>query len=121
MVNRKRSNVFSAHGSRMYATEGGRSPRDLARDVGPCIYAMRVDDGVIKIGYSENIYERITRLGRLSDVLAIVPGTFEQEQAIHQSLVTHRAHRREYYHPVPDVLAAVNQMRETVGMDPIGE
>ena len=92
----------------------------LARDCGPVIYAVRHKDGAIKIGFTTNVYNRMRTLGcGLDDLLALVPGTLEQEQDIHSGLVAYRHHAHEYYHPHEQVLAVVNQMRATFDLKPI--
>jgi len=90
--------------------------------LGPMVYAVRLPDGIIKIGFSANPASRITRFGPRSQVqvLAIAPGwTLADEQAIHARLRSHVASGREYYHPTVEVLAEVNTMREQVGRGPL--
>ena len=92
----------------------------LAKDCGPVIYAARLKDGTIKIGYTADLYRRLNWLGcGLEGLLALMPGTLEQEQDIHSGLVAYRAHGHEYYHPHEQVLAVVNQMRATFDLKPI--
>ena len=50
------------------------------------------------------------------ELLAFRVGAYEDEQAIHASLVEHRARAREYYNPTPEVLAVVNDMRNSLGL-----
>ena len=102
-----------------FANHSSTTPRSAARDVGPCLYAIRIADGTIKIGFSTKIYQRLVHLGPLADVLAIVPGTWEDEQAIHRSLRPHVAHSREYYRATPAVLSVVNDMRAAARLQPI--
>lgn len=84
------------------------------------IYAIRLKDGVIKIGYTTSLRSRIAKLGcGFHDILAVMPGTLEQEQDIHSGLIAYRHHGREYYHPHEQVIAVVNQMRTTFDLKPI--
>ena len=99
---------------------GLTSAAQAARDVGPVVYAFRTQDGLIKFGFSANIYNRLGALGGgLRGLLALVPGTFDDEQAIHRAMAEHRARGREYYHPTPAVLALVNEMRARNRQEPI--
>lgn len=100
---------------------GQRETRtSIARECGPVVYAARLADGVIKIGFTKNIGDRLRYLGcNFEGLLALVPGTLDDERAIHARLVAHRARGREYYHPVPEVLDAVNIMRATFGIEPL--
>lgn len=121
MVERNHRRPTGRLASARYASHTDKTPRKLARDVGPVVYAIRTKDGLIKIGHTANIYERALGLGGLKSILALRPGTYDDEQAIHRSLIAHRAKAREYYHPAPEVLAVVNEMRAGNRMDPITE
>lgn len=46
-----------------------------------------------------------------------MPGTLADEQAIHQRLVDHLHHGREYYRPPPEVMAEVNALRAGLGLE----
>lgn len=83
--------------------------------IGPVVYAMRVPGGVIKIGYTTQLNER--RGQHRGEVLAVQFGTRAHEAAIHARLVDNRHHGHEWYYPTPAVLAVVNEMRETLGLD----
>lgn len=84
---------------------------------GAIIYAIRTPEGLIKIGCSSDVASRRRHLG--SEILALKFGDRDDENALHQELVSHRARGREYYHPHPDVLAVVNGLRDDIGLDPI--
>lgn len=47
-----------------------------------------------------------------AEILGFVPGTTDDEQAVHASLRPHVAHGVEYYHPTAAVMAVVNEMRD---------
>lgn len=84
------------------------------------VYAVRLPDGIIKIGWTKDFNAR--RRAFTSDydaILAVMPGTFDDEQAIHARLAQHVARGREYYHPHAEVLACVNELRSKVGVDPL--
>lgn len=106
-------------GVNLYGAGDVASVRQVAQDVGPVVYAVRQDDGIIKIGYTTNIYQRLGNVGGHHALLALVPGTYEDEQKIHAALEPHRARRREYYHPTAEVIDVVNGMRATLRQDPI--
>lgn len=83
------------------------------------IYAARCPDGIIKIGYSTNLAQRISQLVPKVDLIGFQFGDYFAEQAIHAGLVAHRARGREWYHPVPEVLSVVNGMRADLGLPDI--
>lgn len=103
-----------------------RMPRALSktralRNLGPVVYALRLDDDIIKIGYTTDLVDRertVRRQGNstTSELLAVMLGTYNDEQALHARLEPFRAHGIEYYHPTPEVLAVVNEMRASIGM-----
>jgi hypothetical protein len=88
--------------------------------LGAVVYAARLADGTIKIGWTERFDLRLHWLKHHAEqdleLLAFRVGTYEDEQAIHASLVEHLDHAREYYRPTPEVLAVINQMRESLNM-----
>jgi hypothetical protein len=92
------------------------------RLLGPVVYALRLDDGVIKIGYTTNLEDRRHTVCKQSgsqsaEVLGFrIGGTYAEEQAIHDSLRAHVAKRVEYYHPTAEVMAVVNDLRSTLDL-----
>lgn len=106
---------------------GGESSRTaVMRALGSVVYAARLADGTIKIGWTERFDLRLHWLKHYVqqdvELLAFRVGTHEDEQAIHSSLIEYRAadtehpEAREYYRPMPQVLAAVNAMRDDLGL-----
>ena len=91
--------------------------------LGSVVYAARLADGTIKIGHTERFDLRLHWLKNYNhqdvDLMAFRVGTYEEEQAIHASLVDHRDHAHEYYRATPEVLAVVNAMRTDLGLDPV--
>lgn len=86
------------------------------------VYAIKMPDGIIKIGWTKNISERRRPLTTDYDaILAVLPGSYDDEQAIHDRLAKHVARGREYYHPHAEVLACVNELRSKVGVEPIAD
>lgn len=97
----------------------GQAIRALQGD-SSLIYAVRTGDDLIKIGCTSNFAERRHRIkGGTAEILALKPGTFADELAIHHSLKGHATDGREYYFPSPTVLRVVNEMRVPLGLDPI--
>lgn len=96
-----------------------RSKTALANDVGPVIYAVRTRDNLIKIGHTTRLANRMRAYGGLGNLLALRPGTRDDELALHRSLAAHVHHGREYYNPTPEVIAVINGMRATHGLAPI--
>jgi len=86
---------------------------------GGLVYAARVAGGVIKIGHTGNLAERLYNLGPVVELLAFMPGTYADEQALHAKLADHLEHGREWYYPTPGVMAVVNDMRQILGLTPV--
>lgn len=85
---------------------------------GPTLYAVRLNDGRIKIGHTANMGQRFGSFKRCT-VLGFKPGTRDDEAAIHASLKAHRATGREYYHEHSDVLDVINPWRRDLGLPDI--
>lgn len=86
--------------------------------LGGSVYACRVADGLIKIGFTRHLNARRTSLQ--GELLAVLPGaSYNDEQALHARLVDHLHHGQEWYYPTPRVLAVVNEMRQEIGLDPV--
>jgi hypothetical protein len=85
------------------------------------IYAIRCRDGIIKIGHTRDLMSRRRHFASSDNpeaILSIQHGTYEDEQALHATLKASVARGREYYHPTPEVLAYINGVRATLGVDP---
>lgn len=78
------------------------------------IYAMRLPDGVIKIGCCSNLANRRSQLH--GQILGFRPGDFDDERVIHADLKPHRARGREYYHATTEVMAVANELRDEFGL-----
>ncbi len=93
------------------------------RMLGDVVYAARLADGTIKIGWTQHFEDRLRYLSAHTDqdveLLAFQLGSRDDEQAIHHSLTDHLHHGREYYHPTSEVLDVVNEMRQALHMPPI--
>ena len=108
---------------------GHRKTRSLSRSealriFGSVVYAARLADGTIKIGWTEDFENRIRYLASATkqdvELLAFRAGTYEDEQAIHHSLAAHRIEgKREFYYPTAEVLRVVNDMRTALNMPPV--
>ena len=96
--------------------EEADSVTELLTCLGSVIYAIRCGD-MIKIGYSTNLARRAAVLGGYANLLAWRPGTLADEQAIHASLDGLAVQGREYYPAAPRVLAVVNEMRDSMGLE----
>ena len=89
-------------------------------ELGEVIYVIRCDDGLIKIGHTGCLRDRRRHhRADFADILAVIPGSYEVEQAIHQRFREHCARGREYYHPTPEILAFINDVREQAGVPPV--
>jgi hypothetical protein len=92
------------------------SRRVALKAVGPVLYALRLNDGVIKIGFTTNLARRIDEFDEQPEVLAIKAGTRDDETALHLSLASHVHHGHEWYNPTPVVMAVVNHWRTGLGL-----
>jgi hypothetical protein len=99
------------HTARMRDLDRAQALRALTMNES-VVYALRLNGGIIKIGCSASLHNRRRFVEAGAEILAFRFGTYEDEQAIHASLVPHRARGREYYHPTAEVLAVVNDMRD---------
>lgn len=89
-------------------------------DLGAVIYAIQCADGLIKIGHTGNLKHRRSQHGvAFGAILAVIPGSYDDEQALHKQLQQHVAKGREYYHPTPEVLDFVNRIRTRAGIPPV--
>lgn len=94
------------------------SPRDISKEVGEVVYAVLTSGGEIKIGWSRDLLRRKDAYGE-SRIMGFMPGTYEDEQAIHARLKPYRSHGLEYYLRVQPVLDEVNKMRAWGGLEPL--
>jgi hypothetical protein len=116
----RNSHAHAVNGDRHRDEMSGRPTLTRAaamRAVGDVVYAVRVGD-LVKIGHTGDLAARFNRLGAV-EVLAIAPGSVEDEQQLHHRLADHLHHGREWYYPTPGVLAVVNEMRERLGQAPL--
>lgn len=99
----------------------GLAATKAMKDIGDVVYAIRLPDSAIKIGWTSDLAQRRRswRIKGNEGILAVMPGTIADEQAIHDRLVPYRSRGREYYHQTPEVLAEVNALRGSVGMQPL--
>ncbi len=112
-----------------HVAHGGLQRTTAMRMLGAVVYAARLADGTIKIGWTERFDLRLHWLKHHVqqdvELLAFRTGTYDDEQAIHASLVDSRAtaadysNAREYYEATPEVLAAVNSMRSDLGLSAV--
>lgn len=121
MQNRKSSALYRrrAHSNVSVNAAESNSPKRMRSAVGEVVYAVRMPDGLIKIGWTGDFGRRKERLGAAAEVLSLQPGTRADEATIHAQLRAHRAMRHEYYHPAAEVLAVVNEMRATLSLAPL--
>lgn len=92
------------------------SRRQAQNLLGEVLYAARLPDGTVKIGWTKHLTNRLYRLGHGTELLAIHRGDYEDEQAVHGSLAASVHHGREYYVPTDDVISLVNEWRRPLGL-----
>lgn len=77
------------------------------------VYFVRRSDGLIKIGFSNNIAKRKKELqtgaGPLTTLLTL-PGDWALEQALHRKFQMSHAYN-EWFNPTPDLLEYIEQQR----------
>lgn len=111
------SDIYDTHRSVFHEAAERRQRPELSAyaaltaitQAGDVVYALRLDDGVIKIGHTKRLGMRRAQLQ--GKVLAFKFGTYDDEQDVHSALQAHTAHGREYYHPTPEVIEVVNEWR----------
>jgi hypothetical protein len=92
----------------------------MCRDLPPVVYFIRTNDGLIKIGHTVQLDKRRTRFGSgWQHILAVVPGTRQDEADMHSRFSAHLARGAEYFHPAPELIAHINEVRATLGVSPI--
>jgi hypothetical protein len=92
----------------------------LARAVGQCIYFIRTDDNLIKIGHTGNLMKRRRAYGPdWKQILAVMPGTREQEHCLHLMFAAHLTRGREYFEPAPKLMNFINRIRAQLGVPEI--
>jgi hypothetical protein len=98
---------------------------DAAFECGAVLYGVWTWDRLIKIGYTEQIWQRLGAYGinqtnAADRVLFIAPGSYDEEQIVHHILRGHLSRGHEYYEPVEEVWQIVNELRQRCNLDPIG-
>lgn len=107
-------------GERVFTGGDRRSKTAQARDIGPLVYFIRSRDDLIKIGYTADLANRCMWFGGWSTVLAIVAGaTMADEHALHERFAESLARGREYFHPTPDLIGHINEIRGRLGVPAI--
>lgn len=97
-----------------------QSLADLARDLPPVVYFMRTEDSLIKIGFTRDLAQRKRHFGSGWDhILAVTPGTRDDEKTLLARFAEHLARGQEYFHPAPALVDHINTIRETLGVSPI--
>jgi hypothetical protein len=81
---------------------------------GEGVYYLRCNS-LIKIGCSQNLPKRIANYPAGTPVLAVERGGYKMEQRRLTRFAEARAIRREYFHPAPELLAHINQIRKAAG------
>lgn len=81
------------------------------------VYFVRIGD-LIKVGFSSDVHRRMDAYPPDAELLAYHSGSFADEQRLHKLLTVHRAKRREWYHPTPEVMKAVEEAKVQQSKDP---
>ena len=93
---------------------------DICREIGAVVYFIRTDDDLIKIGHTTDLAARKRHFGSgWQHILAIVPGSREDERDLHRRFAEHLARGREYFHAVPELLDHIDALRARLGVSPV--
>ena len=111
--------VYGSLGGRKRPDETRPSLTAICRSVGPVVYYIRTSDDLIKIGFTRNLLSRHANFGGWERVLAITPGTYADEQELHDRFRAYVARGKEYYHPVPPILDHIDEIRDSLGVPPL--
>jgi len=82
----------------------------------PLVYFAR-RERLIKIGWTTQLSKRMRAIP--AKVLATEPGDIVREKQLHIRFGHLLAHGREWFHPEPDLVAYVNELRDTDNLPPI--
>lgn len=98
-----------------------RSKTAISRELGACVYFIRCQDGLIKIGFTTRLWGRKCHFAaKWTDVLAVIAdGSLELERSMHERFAAHLAHSREYFHPAPELIAYINEIRVRLGVSAV--
>ncbi|WP_242890232.1 GIY-YIG nuclease family protein [Actinomadura litoris] len=123
MAQRRVSNRYNTNVRRSFdgdpATARKTAIRKAFADLGPVVYFIK-DADLIKIGHSGNLKNRRRAFtSNLDAILAVIPGDLALEQQMHERFASARAHRQEWYRPVPELVAYINGVRERMNVPPV--
>jgi len=123
-----------AHGSARFRLDGGplnlatpgtqavRQRRQMAQayaEMGDVVYFLRRGD-LVKIGHSRNLRNRLHGHGaKPEDLLYLMPGGYETEQAMHERFADDLAEGREVFRMSPALRAFLDEGRGRMGIEPI--
>lgn len=80
------------------------------------VYYLRLDEKLIKIGFTENITQRVKALYRQpADLLAMEPGTYSTEARRHQQFEHLRTGRGERFTAAPELVRHIGVIRAKHG------
>lgn len=88
--------------------------REKTEREGGDVYYLRVD-GLVKIGYSRNVYTRMQAYPPTSELLAVEKGTKETERLRHGQFTADLEHRREWFRESEELRAWIAHVREQYG------
>lgn len=74
------------------------------------IYYLRLD-GMIKIGWTSNLPQRLQSYPPHYELIFDHPGTRADERDLHRSFRPSLASGREWYHPTPEILTHIQNQR----------
>jgi hypothetical protein len=97
-----------------------QSLAEMCLELPPVVYFIRTEDDLIKIGHTVQLHKRRTRFGSgWRHILAIIPGSREDEAAVHARFSALLARGAEYFHPAPELIEYINEVRAKIGVGPV--
>lgn len=110
------ASVIERQQARIRSAEEKAKKERLARTDG-VIYYLRLN-GLIKVGWSREVGQRIASYGPQVEVLAIHPGSRHDETNLHRQLKPARAVGREWYEDGPILQRFISEVIEQHGPPP---
>lgn len=98
--------------------------KSMSFNLNGCLYFFRSPAGLIKIGYSTEIGNRIRALAWKwktgpEAVLAVTETLREREQELHAQFARHLADGDTWYRPTTELLDIIDEIRTDTGLPPL--
>jgi hypothetical protein len=125
MAHLSRSKSFVTYGDRPRRTtpQTQRTPDDAAAqaldELRSVVYFVAAH-GLVKIGYTSNLRNRLATYGvERAALMAVIPGGRTEERAHHQRFAPDLARGREWFRPSAELMTYINDLRANAGVGPV--